>query len=525
MANFEEIIVDKYTHESALIKSNDFITFQEKKRNKISMWEKRHQRDIQLKAKERVKQNAESLTQEAIKNQESLKSVLTHTLRVNDKIEWEDLKQKDKFLPFIFKDQKPTIEYYLSSVPKKKIFEILIKSLTRKREALEKIAYDDFMIADKKYQESLNAAKEKYENDKSKFISEQEDYNNGIDLLKENFEKGNPKAIEEYLNIVFSKSIYPEFISLFYDPIYFEERRTLILNVDLPTPESLPREVEYKYVATKNDISIKYIKDKDFKLLYNELIAQICIRSIHEVYESVYTDVLDFVVFNGFVNAVDKKTGQEISNCILSVQAEKSYFSTLKLDKVNPQECISGMKGIIASEFINLAPVKPILNLNRNDHRIIESDEIIDSYDMSNNLADMDWQKFEILVRDLFSKEFSGEGVDVKVTQASRDAGVDGIIFDPDPIKGGKFIIQAKRYNNVVGVSAVRDLYGTVVNEGAVKGILVTTSTFGKDSIDFAKDKPLTLISGSELVHMFSKHGYDVVIKTKRKPQSNNLNQ
>ncbi len=55
------------------------------------------------------------------------------------------------------------------------------------------------------------------------------------------------------------------------------------------------------------------------------------------------------------------------------------------------------------------------------------------------------------------------------------------------------------------------------MNEGAVKGILVTTSNYGKDSIEFAKDKPLTLISGAELVHLFNKHGYDVVIQTKKK--------
>lgn len=78
------------------------------------------------------------------------------------------------------------------------------------------------------------------------------------------------------------------------------------------------------------------------------------------------------------------------------------------------------------------------------------------------------------------------------------------------------FIIQAKRYNNTVGVAAVRDLYGTNMNEGAVKGILVTTATYGKDSIEFAKDKPITLITGAELVYMFNKHGYDMKIELKK---------
>ena len=44
-------------------------------------------------------------------------------------------------------------------------------------------------------------------------------------------------------------------------------------------------------------------------------------------------------------------------------------------------------------------------------------------------------------------------------------------------------IIQAKRYKNTVGVSAVRDLFGTMQNEGASKGILVTTSGYGKSSL------------------------------------------
>lgn len=69
-------------------------------------------------------------------------------------------------------------------------------------------------------------------------------------------------------------------------------------------------------------------------------------------------------------------------------------------------------------------------------------------------------------------------------------------------------MIQAKRYTNVVGVAAVRDLYGTVVNEGATKGILVTTSDYGPDAYEFANNKPLTLLNGSHLLYLLEKHGH-----------------
>jgi restriction system protein len=127
----------------------------------------------------------------------------------------------------------------------------------------------------------------------------------------------------------------------------------------------------------------------------------------------------------------------------------------------------------------------------------------------------MDWEEFEQLIRELFEKEFKQAGGEVKITQASRDGGVDAVAFDPDVIRGGKTVIQAKRYTNTVGVSAVRDLYGTVLNEGASKGILVTTSDYGPDSYSFAKGKPLVLLNGANLLNLLAKHGHKAKIDLK----------
>ena len=67
-------------------------------------------------------------------------------------------------------------------------------------------------------------------------------------------------------------------------------------------------------------------------------------------------------------------------------------------------------------------------------------------------------------------------------------------------------MIQAKRYRNTVGVSAVRDLFGTLQNEGASKGILVTTSGYGKAAFEFAAGKPMELLSGSNLLYLLAEH-------------------
>jgi len=114
----------------------------------------------------------------------------------------------------------------------------------------------------------------------------------------------------------------------------------------------------------------------------------------------------------------------------------------------------------------------------------------------------------------LITNLFERMGLETRMTHASRDGRVDCVAWDQRPILGGKVVIQAKRYKNTVGVSAVRDLFGTLQNEGASKGILVTTSGYGKASFDFASGKPLELLDGGNLLYLLGEHaGIDARIE------------
>jgi restriction system protein len=144
------------------------------------------------------------------------------------------------------------------------------------------------------------------------------------------------------------------------------------------------------------------------------------------------------------------------------------------------------------------------------DPRFIEEIDVLSGLDQRPNLMELTPSEFESLITNLFQKM----GLETRQTQASRDGGVDCVAYDPRPIFGGKVVIQAKRYKNTVGVSAVRDLFGTMQNEGASKGILVTTSGYGTASHDFANGKPLELLSGSHLLYLLKEHaGIDAKIE------------
>ncbi len=64
---------------------------------------------------------------------------------------------------------------------------------------------------------------------------------------------------------------------------------------------------------------------------------------------------------------------------------------------------------------------------------------------------------------------FKEMGIEVMTTERSGDGGVDVRAMDPDPIRGGKLVIQVNRYRSTIPPARVRDLYGTMLHEGATR--------------------------------------------------------
>lgn len=329
-----------------------------------------------------------------------------------------------------------------------------------------------------------------------------------INTLHEEYGAGVASAVEYFFAEVLNHSIYPESFPQGNILSFNQSSGVLIVDFELPNLSTFPTIKEVKYIVTRQQFQETPVSDSWLKKTYDEVLYQIALRTIHELYKADESGVLKSIVFNGWVQSIDKATGVETHGCILSVQSSREEFLEINLSQVEPSACFRKLKGVASSKLTELTPVRPILSISREDHRFVEGYAVAERLDDRTNLAAMDWLDFENLIRELFEKVFSKNGGEVKITQASRDGGVDAVAFDPDPIRGGKIIIQAKRYTNVVGVSAVRDLFGTVHNEGAIKGILVTTATYGPDAYEFAKDKPLTLLSGSELLSLLADYGH-----------------
>jgi len=323
-----------------------------------------------------------------------------------------------------------------------------------------------------------------------------------IEAFKDAFRSGRPSAVTDYFALVLEASSYPEGFPQNFRLAYIPESKQLAVQYQLPTFERIPTVIDYRYVASSDKVTEKARPVRERQALYKDVVAQVSVRTLHEVFEADRDGLVDTIVFNGHVETINSATGQKENPCLVSVLATRDTFMNRNFSQVDALACLLDLSASVSKNPAELLPVRPVLDFNMVDPRFVEEADVLSGLDQRQNLMALTSGEFESLITNLFSRM----GLEARLTQASRDGGVDCVAFDNRPIFGGKVIIQAKRYKNTVGVSAVRDLFGSVHNEGASKGILVTTSGFGKAAFEFAKDKPLELITGSNLLYLLKVH-------------------
>lgn len=332
------------------------------------------------------------------------------------------------------------------------------------------------------------------------------------------FRAGESKAVTNVMLRSLQQHPLPGILNTKSEVVFDKVARVALCTIEIP---DLTR---VEFVKSGAKFQWRAVSTAERKRLAQLLNRSLCIRAAYLIAMCDPDSLYETVAINARQKWFDPATGEPREGVVASLMATKAELRRLQPGQLDPEACFRHLLGIATPNILNAAPVRPIFVLNTADNRVVANRDVAAQLPEEANLAAMAWEDFEHLVRQLFELMFANQGVEVKVTRASRDRGVDAIVFDPDPIRGGKYVIQAKRYTRTVDVAAVRDLYGTVMNEGANRGILVTTSSYGPDSYDFAKDKPISLIDGPNLLVLLRKHGrnYRIDIEEARRIDSQN---
>lgn len=133
-------------------------------------------------------------------------------------------------------------------------------------------------------------------------------------------------------------------------------------------------------------------------------------------------------------------------------------------------------------------------------------------YNLLDLLVNMLPEKFEILCQRILRE--SGV-IDVKVTQRSRDGGIDGTGVLRLNLLSFTVAFQCKRYQGNVRIDAIRNFRGAMAGR-TDKGILITTGTFTPDAKKEATRTGvpvIDLIDGDELCNLLNNLGLGVHIR------------
>lgn len=447
---------------------------------------------------------------------EELEKVLEHTLSIDKTITFDELRIKDEFEPFqpLRELAQPAAKYpkdsFFSNIKQPGGFGKLLPGTEAKyQQAVQEAEANyqkylaDYDYYEKQRVESLEKAQAEYERNRQAFKLKVQQRDQEVDEFQTSYRNAEPDAIVTYNSMVLESSEYPEGFPQEFRVAFVPESKQLVVEYELPSPEIVPSVLEYTYMKTKDLIQEKPRKATELKERYQDIVASTALRTIHEVYKADQGSNIEVVVFNGFVQTIDPATGKDIRPHLISVRATKESFYEIDLARVEKRACLRNLGAQVSPRPAEMQAVKPIIEFDMVDKRFVEESDVLADLESRPNLMELNPFEFENLVTNLFEQM----GFESKLTRSSKDGGVDCIAFDTRPIIGGKVVIQAKRWKNTVGVSAVRDLYGTMINEGANKGILVSTSGYGPDAFNFANDKPIELVDGGGLLYLLEQIG------------------
>lgn len=264
---------------------------------------------------------AEDMTSEVQATVESLQDILEASLKVDNTVSFESLRLEEKTTPFC-----PTADLAIPKTPpKKEDFTMRVKPMTfieklisaRSRygreladaEARFAEALNGFRVSEEERMKTLPRLQAYHEQANLKRLAEIRQRNAEVDELARAYQAGEPHAVKAYCSIVLDRSQYPEGFSQALRLAYVPDPKELVIDYELPTSDVVPRVAEFRYVKAKDSIEEKPRKAAEFKEAYQDIVAAVALRTIHEVLEADQGNHLAVVVFNGFVSTVDPATG------------------------------------------------------------------------------------------------------------------------------------------------------------------------------------------------------------------------
>ncbi|MFF4555293.1 hypothetical protein [Streptomyces sp. NPDC001422] len=202
----------------------------------------------------------------------------------------------------------------------------------------------------------LSAAEEKYKQECEKREADASAHNAEVAKLINDLAFDVESAIQEYVGIVLSNSVYPEVFPVEHDHVFNLASRELSLKVTVPEPSSVPAVKAYRYVKAKDEIASTNLPVREKKERYANAVWQVAVRSLHEIFEADRAGKVHSIALAVGVDTVDPATGRPATVPLVIVAADRETFNSFDLAKVIPQATLQHLGAAISKSPFDLVP-------------------------------------------------------------------------------------------------------------------------------------------------------------------------
>ena len=219
---------------------------------------------------------------------------------------------------------------------------------------LRKTAADEHSRLESERLEALGVARARYEAECSTRESKAADHNKAIDQLVANLGYGTPDAVQEYVSIVLSNSVYPPHFlvkhKFEFDPVTAELR----LRVLVPGPDRVPSIKAYKYTKSSDEIVPTSLSQKACRDRYAGAVHGVALRALHEVFEADRRALIKTISLEVGTETIDPATGLETYIPFVATGAERESFLELDLYGVIPSATLKHLGAAISKNPFGL---------------------------------------------------------------------------------------------------------------------------------------------------------------------------
>lgn len=177
-----------------------------------------------------------------------------------------------------------------------------------------------------------------------------------LDELIANLGYGTVEAVQEYVSIVLSHSVYPEHFPVGHDFSFDPATAELTLRVLVPGPDHLPDVKAYKYTKSTDAITETKLPQKEIKERYTGAVHQVALRSLHEVFEADRRGLIKTITLEVGTNTIDRATGQNIYVPFVAVGAGRDTFMSFDLNEVLPAATLGYLGASVSKDPYGLVP-------------------------------------------------------------------------------------------------------------------------------------------------------------------------